>query len=30
LSLLAKLRNRQMPSVAESLVGGEFWQRRGH
>ena len=30
LSLLAKLRNCQVPSIAESIVGGEFWQIGGH
>jgi hypothetical protein len=30
LGLLAKLRNCQVPSIAESLIGGEFWQIGGH
>ena len=30
LGLLAKLRNCQVPRIAESLVGGKFWQIGGH
>ena len=30
LSMFAKLRNCQVPRIAESLVGGEFWQIGGH